>query len=379
MRSMRKRPFRSIDNILLTAVTVLVFIGIVMVFSSSWPEAIKDGQSQYYYALRQAIFAIIGFVIMFFLTNVDYHYYRNISLKLYIASLFTVLLIFTPLGVEFQGATRWIRIFGITFMPSDLLKISSILYISTLMANKRDRITHIKEGFFPVVIVIFLTAAFIWLQKDLGTLLALSLTILVMYIVAGMDVKLLAGSVFVGFLIIIFTLQKALKLDPSQGGSVRLRRIATFIRPFEDPLGDGWQIVQSLYAIGSGGIKGMGLGKSKQKFFYMSEPFNDFIFAIIGEELGFIGAVLIILVYMIIVSRGVKIAIGARDDFGRYMATGITGLIAIQSLIHIGVVVSAIPTTGITLPFVSAGGTSLITFMALTGILLNISKTSRID
>ncbi|MBS4025148.1 MAG: FtsW/RodA/SpoVE family cell cycle protein, partial [Clostridia bacterium] len=232
-----------------------------------------------------------------------------------------------------------------------------------------DRVRSFTQGAIPAFFYIGVSSALIYLQKDLGTMITMAGTMVAMFFIAGMHLSLIA--VIGGFSYVFFKYAIT-----SPGNEYRLRRVLIFQDPFKDKLGDGWQLVQSLYALGSGGLLGVGLGQSRQKFFYIPESYNDFIFSIIGEELGLMGALFIVLLYTILIYRGVITAMNAKDLFGCYLATGITALITVQSFINIAVVTSSIPATGITLPLISFGGTSLVFVMAGIGILLNISRYS---
>lgn len=228
------------------------------------------------------------------------------------------------------------------------------------------------QGTIPALIIIGISCGFIYIQKDLGTTITLGATLMGMFFVAGMKISHLfligGGAAGLGYLAIMGPENK-----------YRLQRLIAFRDPFADKLGSGWQAVQSLYALGSGGLFGLGLGKSRQKFFYIPESYNDFIFSIIGEEFGFLGTLAVILIFLLLIWRGISIALNIEDDFGCYLASGITALITVQSLIHIAVVTSSIPTTGITLPLVSYGGTSLMIYMSAIGILLNVSRYANLD
>jgi cell division protein FtsW len=280
--------------------------------------------------------------------------------------------LFTPLGVELKGATRWINLGFTTFMPSDAIKVGSVIFFAKFLAEKKDNINSLLKGTFPAIILIGISCLIILIQPDLGTTVTLGATLMAMFFVAGMKLSHLVFMIggAAGFLFYAIT---------GEGNEYRMRRWTTFLDPFKDKLGDGWQVVQSLYALGSGGLFGLGLGKSRQKFFYIPEAYNDFILSIIGEELGLLGTLLVLFLFFILIWRGVIIALKTEDLFGCYLASGITALIAIQALINIAVVTSSIPTTGITLPFISYGGTSLLFYLASVGILLNISRYAKLD
>lgn len=363
---------KSVDFILLIATISLVFIGIVMVFSASWPEAMVDWENGYHFLSKQLLSAGVGFVAMLVFMNLDYKFFKKYALPLYLLSLFSGLLLFTPLGIELKGATRWINLGFTTFMPSDAIKVGSIIFFASFLANKKGKVGSLGQGTIPALGVIGLSCVLIYLQPDLGTTITLAATLMSMFFIAGMKLSHLFAMVGGALVLLVFAVV-------GEGNEYRMRRVTTFLDPFKDKLGDGWQVVQSLYALGSGGMFGLGLGKSRQKFFYIPEAYNDFIFSIIGEELGLIGTLLVLFLFLIIIWRGIIIALKTDDLFGCYLATGITALITIQSLINIAVVTSSIPTTGITLPFISYGGTSLLFYLASMGILLNISRHAKLD
>lgn len=371
-RGKKTEKKKAVDFTLFLAIMCLVFIGIIMVFSASWPEAMQKFDNGYHFLRKQLIFACLGFFVIIILMNIDYRYYKKFALPIFIMAIILGLLIFSPLGRAEKGARRWIEIVGFRFMPSDLIKLGSIIFFAAYLSNKKDRIPTLLYGTIPALMIIGISCGLIYFQKDLGTTVTLAGTMMAMFFIAGMRLSHLfaLGAGACGFLYLAIT---------SEGNEYRLERVTAFLDPFADKLDTGWQAVQSLYAIGSGGLFGLGLGKSRQKFFYIPESYNDFIFSIIGEELGFLGALLVMLLLLIVIWRGIVIALKVEDRFGCFLATGITALIAIQSLIHIAVVTSSIPTTGITLPFVSYGGTSLVMNMASIGILLNISRHANLD
>lgn len=371
-RKKKTEKKKAVDFTLFLSIMVLVFIGIIMVFSASWPEAMQKFDNGYYFLRKQLTSASLGFFVLIILMNIDYRYYKKFALPIFLIAIILGLLIFSPLGVEQKGARRWLQIVGFRFMPSDLIKLGSIIFFSAFLSNKKDRISTLLYGTVPALTIIGISCGLIYLQKDLGTTVTLAGTMMTMFFVAGMKLPHLfaLGAGAGGLLYFAIT---------SEGNEYRLARVTAFRDPFADKLDTGWQAVQSLYAIGSGGLFGLGLGKSRQKFFYIPESYNDFIFSIIGEELGFFGSLLVMLLILIVIWRGIVIALKVEDTFGCFLATGISAIIAIQSLIHIAVVTSSIPTTGITLPFVSYGGTSLVINMAAIGILLNISRHANLE
>lgn len=367
----RKEIKKAPDFTLLLSVTILVIIGIIMVFSASWPEAMMKYNNGYFFLRKQLFSSFLGFLTLLFFMNFNYKHFKKLSVPIYVFAIILALLVFSPLGKEYKGARRWLEIGPIRFMPSDTLKIASIIFFATFLSNKKEKVGSLTEGTIPALIIIGISCGLI-VTQDLGTTVTLGLTLMAMFFVGGMKIPHLVPLGFGATGLLWLAIK-----DPEN--SHRMNRIIAFRDPFADKLGKGWQAVQSLYALGSGGIFGLGLGKSRQKFFYISESYNDFIFAIIGEELGFLGTTIVTLLFMVVIWRGIIIALKTEDIFGYFLSTGITALLAIQSLIHIGVVTSSIPTTGITLPFVSYGGTSLIINMAAVGILLNISRHAKIE
>lgn len=363
----RKSKKKSVDFYIFIAVVALVFIGIIMVYSSSWPEGTVRYDDGFHYAKRHLMWAVVGICGMLVMMNIDYRIWKKYSLHIYILAVILGLLIFTPLGLELKGGRRWIDIGFTTLMPSDAIKLGSIIFFAAFLDRKKDKVSSLVQGFIPAAGIIGFTAALIYFQKDLSTTITLLGTLFSMFFVAGMHISVIAIAGLGAY----FFWQYAIN---SEGNEYRLRRVMAFRDPFADKLGDGWQTVQSLYALGSGGLLGVGLGQSRQKFFYIPESYNDFIFSIIGEEIGLIGTLFVLSLYGLIVWRGVLAAMKARDTFGCYLATGITALLAVQSFINIGVVTSSIPATGITLPLISYGGTSLVTYLAGMGILLNITR-----
>ncbi len=363
----------NVDFTLLLTVLMLVFIGIIMVFSSSWPEGMKSFNDSYFFVKRHLLFAAVGLVVMVFLMNVNYKFWQRLSAFGYAFSIFLVLLIFITKSKDIKGARRWLSLGPITIMPGDFIKITSIMLMSNILTYYHKTMASFNKGTKQALILIGFSAILIFIQGDLGTTITVFSTLMAMLIIGGMNLKYLfmISPIPIGALVI---LGYQASTNPDSKHAFRWKRVTTFIDPFAESLGSGWQIIQSLYALGTGGAFGVGLGKSKQKFFYLPESYNDFIFSILAEEVGFVGASMVIILYIILIYRGVKIAMEVDDVYASNLATGITALVAIQTLIHIAVVTSSLPTTGITLPFISYGGTSLLIYMAAMGILLNISK-----
>ena len=364
MRLKKKSP----DFILFLTVIILLSIGIISVFTSSQYASHMTHGDAFFYLKKQILWAIIGTGLMIFASNFDYYKLRSFVYPGLIISFILLILVLIPgIGEVRNGAQRWIdlKVFG--FQPSEIIKISLILFTAYGLAAKGDKIKKFKSGLLPFLIVMALACGLIMMQPDLGTAMAIAGTIFIMLIAAGAQMKHLAGLAGAGLGAVIVLIAIA---------PYRMERILTYWDPWKDPSGDGFQIIQSLYALGSGGAFGQGLGQSKAKFLYLPERHTDFIFAIIGEELGFMGGLLIILLFLLFIWRGLKVAITAPDAFGSLLAVGLTSMIGLQAMLNLGVVTGALPTTGIPLPFISYGGTSLLFILAGVGLLLNISKYS---
>jgi cell division protein FtsW len=359
---------KTIDWLLFLTILVLVLLGFVMVYSSSYPDGYYNFEGNGFYFLRKQIIAgVLGFVVMIITSFIDYRIYKKLNKVFLGIVILSGLSLFTAAGTTANGAQRWIRIGGVSIQPSDIIKITAIIYMAYFLEKNNKFIKKFGKGYIPVLMMIGLFAGVIVIQNDLSTSFVLALTLGIMYLSAGANILHVILTMIMGVSGIAYLIIN----EP-----FRMLRVTSFIDPFKYKSSLGWQVVQSIYALGTGGLFGLGLGKSRQKFFYIPECYNDFIFSIVGEELGFIGCFIVILFYIVIIWRGFRIAINASDLFGTFLSVGITALIGVQALVHIAVVTSSMPPTGIALPFISAGGTSLMIFMASVGILLNISKNS---
>lgn len=347
-----------------------------MVLSASSPSSLSTTGSSYTYVYKQLISAAIGIVAMLIISKIDYRRYQKYYKIVYVFSVVILLLVLVPgLGRDINGAKRWIKlpVFG-SAQPSEVTKLGLILFFAVYLSKHRDELKNVWKGFFKPIIFFMLPPIAILLlaQSHFSASVIIILVLSVMMITAGTKFSHFAlfGSIGAGGLLGgMYVLAKFFKI-----GSFRLARIYSFLDPWQDPQGDGWQIIQSLYAIGSGGLFGVGLGNSTQKYLYISEPHNDFIFAVLAEELGFVGCMAVIILFLLFIWRGIIISMRAPDMFGSLMAIGITSLIGLQAIINIAVVTSSMPVTGIALPFFSYGGTSLIILLCAVGILLNISR-----
>lgn len=361
---------KSSDFTLLLLVLILVVIGVIMVFSSSHYYALTKLNDSYFFLKRELMWATIGIVGMLFTMNIDYWKYKKWAFSGFVFSIVLLCLVFTPLGKEFNGARRWIGIGSFTIMPGEVSKIFAIIYVALLLSKMGDTIKYFIKGICPFIVIICIYMGLILKQPNMSTAVTIAAVIACMMFVAGMR----WFYVFCMGIVALFGLTGLIIAAP-----YRMKRLTGFLDPFNDPQGSGYQVIQSLYALGSGGVFGVGLGRSMQKYLYIPEPQNDFIFAIIGEELGFVGGMVIITLYILLIWRGVKIAVNAPDYFGCLLATGITSMIAVQVIINIAVATSSMPVTGMALPFISWGGNSLAIFLAAIGVLLNVSRYSNLD
>lgn len=369
----KNKPF---DFVLFIVVLVLLGMGITMVLSASSPMSLSTTSSSYTYVYKQAIAAGLGIAVMLIISKIDYKIYSNFYKIIWIVSIVGLAAVLIPgIGVTVKGATRWIKfpIFG-SIQPSEVTKLGLIIFFAAYLTMHRNDLKSLWKGFFRPILFFLLPAVGILLgiQSHLSASILIIITIAVMMIMAGCKFSHFAifggtGAVLGGGL--LYVLAKYFGI-----GAYRLQRLIAFADPWADPLDTGWQIIQGLYAIGSGGLFGVGLGNSRQKYLYISEPHNDYIFAVLAEELGFIGCILVIALFAMFIWRGIIIAMRAPDMFGSLLACGITALIGFQAIINIAVVTSSMPVTGIALPFFSYGGTSLIILLASVGILLNISR-----
>jgi cell division protein FtsW len=347
----------------------LLAVGLIMVYSASAVWADYKFDDSFFFAKRQMLFAGVGIIAMFFIMNLDYWTWRTWAKVIVIICFVMLILVLIPgIGNVRNGSRSWIGVGAFSIQPSEFMKIAMIAFLAKFLSENQKAITTFKHGLVPSLGLVFVAFGLIMLQPDLGTGTVMVGTSVVMIFIAGARIShfvglgLLGVAGFVGLII---------------SAPYRMKRITSVLDPWQDPLGSGFQMIQSLYAIGPGGLFGLGLGQSRQKFFYLPEPQTDFIFAILAEELGFIGGSFILLLFSLLLWRGIRIALGAPDLFGTFLATGIIAMIAIQVMINIGVVTGLMPVTGITLPFLSYGGSSLTLMLMAVGVLLNISRYSR--
>ncbi|MDD3349434.1 MAG: putative lipid II flippase FtsW [Eubacteriales bacterium] len=367
MKVKKRTSMKAGDFLLAILVLALVVFGIIMVFSASYYSSISETGDPYAYLKDHLMWALLGTGLMVLTASIDYHIYARFAKPLAGISFILLFLLFTPLGVTRNYATRWIGVGGFTVMPGEIAKICAIIFVAWFLSKDPKRITSLTKGVLPLLALCAAYFGLIVKQPNLSTAITICAIIIGIMFVAGLNGIYLMGVGGIGALGVI-------ALIFMDDGGYRLKRFTSFLDPFEDKLGAGWQVIQSLLALGSGGLTGVGLGKSIQKTLYLPEPQNDFIFSIIGEELGFIGCLVLILVYLLLIWRSADIALKASDLFGMLLASGITIMLSVQVILNIAVVTSSMPPTGITLPFVSYGGNALLLFMGSFGILLNISR-----
>lgn len=352
------------DSLILTAVLMLAGIGIIMVYSAGSAIAIKDYGSEYFFLRKQFIFSLLGCIVMIICRNIPYQWLQRLVYPCLIISLIMLICIFFPgIGHKAGGAIRWIRVMGISFQPSEIARFTIILYLAYSLNKKKDRINQFAIGIVPHAIVIGIFLILIAMQPDFGSVVIIAAIAFLMMFVGGIPIKYLLSCV----LVFIPTAYYLVIIAP-----YRLQRILTFLNPWQHRTEEGYQIIHSLMAFGSGGFWGTGLGKSYQKLFYLPEPHTDFIFSVIGEELGLIGVVVIMTLYALIIWRGFYISMMIDDLFGSCLALGFTMAVALQVSVNMSVTLGLLPTKGLTLPFLSYGGTSLLCHMAIMGILMNI-------
>jgi cell division protein FtsW len=360
-----RKDTQGFDYALLVSVMLLLFIGVMMVFSSSFYYAMAKWENKYLFLEKQLIWAGAGVVAMLIFSVIDYRIFRRFSKLLFVLSLIFLGLLFTPLGVELNGAVRWLDLGPLTFMPSEFAKFAAIIFMADFLEKRQRKMNKFTSGLLPVLMTVGLYFVLIYKQPNLSNAITISGILMAMAFVAGANIFQLLTLGAAGSSMIYLAILSS---------EWRAKRFLTFLDPFKDTFGDGWQVVQSLYALGSGGMFGVGLGQSTLNKLYIPEPQNDFIFATVGEELGFVGSSFLILLFLFLLYRCIRIALNAQDQFGMFLATGITAMVGIHTIINVAVVTSSMPVTGLQLPFISYGGNFLLMLMISMGVMLNISK-----
>ena len=356
------------DYLLLVAAAMLIIAGMLAVYSSSFAVGYHEFGNTNYFVTRQAIFALIGMAAMVFFMRMDYNRLRMLSLPMMLVALVALVLVLVPgIGVERNGAARWLELGPISIQPSEYAKLALVIYIAAWLTSRGDDINKFSLGFVPFVLMLGIVGGLIMAEPDMGTTIIVLLTASTLFFVAGAPLHHLVLLLVVGGLISFMVIQQR---------DYQMDRLMSYIDPEGDPQGNGFQILQLLIALGSGGPLGLGWAESRQKFFYVPGAHTDGVFAIIGEELGFVGLMMIIGLFIFFIYRSLKITVGSRDRFGTLLGIGIVSWIGFQSLINIAGITRTIPLTGVPVPFLSYGGSSLIALMAAVGVLLSVSRYS---
>ncbi len=356
----------NIDKVMLCVVSLLVIIGITMVFSSSAIMAEERYDNMCFFAFRQLLWVIVGIIALISGMHFDYRQWAKLS-KFGMVFIFLLLgMVLVPfIGHEVGHARRWLRFGGIGFQPAELAKIIVIIYMSSILDRKYSKIETFYKDLLPPLILVLAVVLLIYRQPDFGTAVLIMLSVGCMLFIGGVRIKHLMICVFLFIPFIVYALISF---------SYRRDRIMSFLKPFENMYDSGFQLCHSLMALGDGGLTGVGLGSGYQKLFFIPEVHTDFVYAIIGQELGFIGTITILLLFVIFTWRGIMVSLGQNEYLGKIMAAGLTFLISIQAIFNVGVVTGCLPTKGLSLPFVSFGGSSLLFNMFAVGIILNISR-----
>ncbi len=363
---MKKAPLREPDYALILVTFLLLGIGLIMVFSASYVIAGEGRGNPYHFLQRQALWIALGLIAMYLLSRINYRSLRRLSLIFLLFSFILLGLLFTGLGTDLgTEARRWLDLGVFTFQPAEFCKLSFVIFTAAFMSSRSIKMEDFWSSSFVPLILAGIAFLLVVIQPDFGSALILLGGTVVIILLAGLPFKQAAALALLSLPALAAIVIKK---------PYRLKRLLSFADPWADPSGDGYHIIQSLYALGPGHLFGVGLGRSRQKLYYLPFPHNDFIFAVIGEELGFVGATAVLLLFFVLVWRGIKIALTAPDTFGSLLAAGITTMLALQVLINIGMVTGSLPVTGINLPFISAGGSSVFFNLFSLGILLNISR-----
>jgi cell division protein FtsW len=358
------------DKWLFLATLALICASVVMVYSASALVALERFQQPYLFVTKQIMWAAVGLAVLSIVMRVDYRAYRNDRMLWVLLGVVSVMLVAVLFRQPINGTRRWFGIGGFGIQPSELAKLSAILFTALMLERRRTRINELPYSLLPIALVVGGIVALILLQPDFGTAVSLLAVIAVMVFAAGISYRYLFGAALLALPALYVILMQA---------DYRRRRLLTFMDPWADPLGDGFQIIQSLIAVGTGGVFGKGLMSGVQKLFYLPEPHTDFIYAVISEETGFIGASLVVLCFCVIAWRGLRTAMRAPDTFGAFLALGITMMLVLQAFVNISVVLGLMPTKGIPLPLVSNGGSSMLINLLGVGVLLNISQHQQVE
>lgn len=354
-----------IDYVLFYTVILLVAIGAIMIYSASSYRAANELQDSMAYLKKQLVFVVIGGISMFFFMTWDYHKLKNSKLVVFLIVVTITLLLLVFLFPPINGAQRWIQLGPLSLQPSEMAKYVVVVYLARSLDKKGDEIKSFWKGVFPTLLVAGIFAGLVLAEKNLSITSVIMFVAFILITISGARKRHLLTLGGVGLLAGISLIISS---------AYRFKRLMSFLDPWADPRGDGYQLIQSLLALGSGGFLGLGFGMSRQKAYYLPEPHNDFIFSVIAEETGFLGGIILISLFVVLIWRGVIIAIKCKDNFGTLLAMGITSVIAIQAIINLAVVTGSMPVTGVPLPFISYGGSSLLFNMTAMGIILNVSR-----
>lgn len=359
------------DTMLFVAVACLVAIGLVMLYSASSAQAYADTHDTAYYLKRQTIWLAIGLIASYGAYRMDYRKIKGIAPYALVLCILGLAAVLVPhVGLVVNGARRWIGAGILTLQPSEFSKLGLVIYLSAALANRGERITSLSKGLFPLCLPVGLMAVLVLAEPDMGTASLFVMTAFTLFFAAGARVEHLG-------MILFATVPPALLTILAS--PYKRARIFAFINPWKDAQNTGFHIVQSLFALGSGGLMGVGLGQSRAKFFYLPEQYTDFIFSVLGEELGLVGALVVVVLFVALAYRAIRIAIGAPDRFGFFLAIGCAAMIVIQAFVNIGVVTSSWPVTGVPLPFISSGGSSLVVCLVAVALIMNVGRYRRID
>jgi cell division protein FtsW len=357
------------DRMILIPVILLIGLGLVLLYSASSHLAEHRLGDNYFFLRRQGLFCLLGIVLLVLTKNIPFKFYMKLAYPLLLVSLGLMILVFIPgFGYKIGGASRWLRIGDLSFQPSELAKFSLAIYMAYSMAKKGSEIEQLSKGLLPHLIVSGVFLLLLIIQPDLGTAVIIGFWVLILLFVGGVRLRHLSS---------IFLLSLPMMLWLVLHSDYRIKRWWAFINPWDDPKGIGFQIIHSFLAFGSGGIFGSGLGDSKQKLLYLPEPHTDFIFSIVGEELGFVGVAAVVILFGVLILRGIKVALDAPDLYTSYLAFALTSLIGLQAIVNMGVAMGLLPTKGLTLPLISYGGSSMVMNLICIGMLLNISSMIR--
>ena len=359
------KKLQNYDLVIMLMAVALTCFGVVMVYSASSVMADKRYHDGFFFLKRQGLFAILGFAIMLTVMRIDYHVWKRLAAPALLACLGLLVIVLIPgIGGKAGGSSRWIKLPGFNLQPSEMAKIALIMYMAYSLDKKQDKVKNFTSGIIPYMIVLALLIGCLAMQPDLGGALTLVAVAFTMLFAAGTRLSHILSMVLLALPLLAYKLNRGYHKG----------RMEAWSNPWSDPAGKGFQIIQSWLALGTGGLFGQGLGEGKQKLFYLPEAHTDFILSVVGEELGFLGVVVIIAMFFLLVQRAMRIAVAAPDTFGRFLALGIAVLFGIEATVNMGVITGLLPTKGLALPFISYGGSSLLISLFAVGILLNISS-----